>query len=67
MGSDELDELGEVTVGEDGEVGHQVGDGVRLMTVEDTGLASPNSMFTLDKVNGTLLVGNGRSINETWG
>ena len=65
MGSDELDELGEVTVGKDGEIGHQVSDCVRLMTVEDTGLAGPNSLFTLDKVNGTLLVGNGRSINET--
>ena len=65
MGSDELDELGEITLGEDGEVGHQVGDGVGLMTVEDTGLASPNSLLTLDKLNGSLLVGNGRSINET--
>ena len=65
MGSDELDELGEVTVGEDGEVGHQVGDGVRLVTVEDAGLASPDSLLTLYKLNRTMLVSNGRSINET--
>ena len=66
MRSDELDHLGEVTLGEEGEIAHQVLDGVFLMPGKDTGFTTPDILLSLDKRNWTLFCGIGRSVNETF-